>query len=467
MVRFHLLHTNDLHSHFERVASLYSKITEFRNQWSEQGDPYLLVDAGDHMDRARFETEGTDGQINRLLLEQFAYDAITLGNNELLTFDKDQLNNLYQAAPFTILGSNLIDTQRQEQPSWCRRWEIFKRQQVTIGCLGVTVPFDDYYEQMGWRLDSPLETVAHEVSLLRSKVDLIIVLSHLGLAFDRQLAMEVKGIDIIVGGHTHHLLPKGEQCGDTLIVAAGKFGQFLGQVTIELDDQMKVQSSSAKCIEVEHDLVEPTIHKMLTHATTNAEQQLSETVVNLCEPLLIDWYQESTFANLLADSLADWTGAGLALVNNGQLLESLPQGDVTRQDLHRVCPHPINPVLLTLKGQVIRQTIEQSLYPEFQQQEIRGYGFRGEKLGRIAVSGFVVHLDGQFVTRIEADGQCLVDDQEYLVATIDMFTFGVGYVDLAVGKVEKIFMPEVLRDLLYDHLSKKDARKRAEVLRFR
>ena len=48
-------------------------------------------------------------------------------------------------------------------------------------------------------------------------------------------------------------------------------------------------------------------------------------------------------------------------------------------------------------------------------------------------------------------------DQEYDIATIDMFTFGVGYPRLKNGKIVKIFMPEFLRDLLYNQLKKESA----------
>ena len=74
-----------------------------------------------------------------------------------------------------------------------------------------------------------------QVSRLRKEVDLVVLLSHLGLATDRRLAEEIPEIDIILGGHTHHLLEEPERVGQTWLAAAGKFGEHVGHVTITFD----------------------------------------------------------------------------------------------------------------------------------------------------------------------------------------------------------------------------------------
>ena len=67
-------------------------------------------------------------------------------------------------------------------------------------------------------------------------MDLIVVLSHLGLSEDRQLATTVAGIDVIVGGHSHNRMEHAEKVGKTLIVQAGAHGSDLGRLDLTIQD---------------------------------------------------------------------------------------------------------------------------------------------------------------------------------------------------------------------------------------
>lgn len=57
--RLTIFHTNDIHSHFEMMSPIAAQIELLKAEAGE--DPVLLVDIGDHMDRAAVETEGTMG----------------------------------------------------------------------------------------------------------------------------------------------------------------------------------------------------------------------------------------------------------------------------------------------------------------------------------------------------------------------------------------------------------------------
>src|SRR5205085_2533483 len=58
------------------------------------------------------------------------------------------------------------------------------------------------------KMEPPIETARRLVPELRKQADLVIAVTHIGVIEDRQLAAEVPGIDIIVGGHSHTLLPQ-------------------------------------------------------------------------------------------------------------------------------------------------------------------------------------------------------------------------------------------------------------------
>jgi len=142
---------------------------------------------------------------------------------------------------------------------------------------------------------------------------------------------------------------------------------------------------------------------------------------------------------------------------------------VTTGRLHAICPSPINPCRMTLAGRHIRQALEEALLAEWIERPIRGYGFRGERLGTLAVDGLRIlyNPDGPpfgKLREVTAGGEPLRDDRPYTVGTIDMFTFGIGYESLKLGTDIRLYLPEFIRDILAaalsDAASVSDARRR-------
>jgi len=77
-----------------------------------------------------------------------------------------------------------------------------------------------------------------EVLRNRDKVDAVLLLSHNGMDVDLKLAGRVRGIDVILGGHTHDAVPQpiavANAGGTTLVTNAGSNGKFLGVLDLEL-----------------------------------------------------------------------------------------------------------------------------------------------------------------------------------------------------------------------------------------
>ena len=107
-----------------------------------------------------------------------------------------------------------------------------------IGIIGNSFPYTPIANPRelteGWRFGIREESIQKYADELRQvhKVDAVILQSHDGLALDVALAKNLKGIDIIVSGHTHEALPKPIRVKNTWIVVAGSHGKYVGRIDL-------------------------------------------------------------------------------------------------------------------------------------------------------------------------------------------------------------------------------------------
>ncbi|WP_068497013.1 bifunctional metallophosphatase/5'-nucleotidase [Paenibacillus kribbensis] len=455
-----ILHTNDIHSHFGSMPSIAAMIDEQR---AALGDALLVLDIGDHMDRMAPETEGTLGRANVDVINLTGYDAITIGNNEGLTFTPDIIEQAYAGIHCPVVCGNMIESATGVRPSWMKESLILDKAGIKVGLLGVTAPFTEFYQLLGWNALDPFEVLGEQIAALRKQVDVLVVMSHLGLPSDEKLASQFPEIDVILGGHTHHVLEKPLRIGNTALCGAGKFGTLLGEVTLTRSSSHEpFRVTSGGVIPVDQTLLDENVTSVIALHRRQAERALESTVAVTDRELGIAYDQESPFGNLLAQSVSHFTGTAIALVNAGQLLGSLPQGDISKGMLHSLCPSPINACVMKLQGRDIRLALEQSLLPEFADKPMMGFGFRGKVLGTMCVEGLEIEYDPDRapydkVTHIRVAGGILEEQEEYTVGTLDMFTFRAGYEVLANGTDLRFMLPEFLRDLIEMELKRPGA----------
>ena len=121
MEEIRIVHTNDLHSHFENWPMIRRYLE--RAQKDESVNQTLAFDLGDFMDRSHPLTDATDGAINIELLNKIKYDAVTIGNNEGIGNQHDVLEHLFDHAKFDFVLGNLFEPAGQG-PSFCKTYKI-------------------------------------------------------------------------------------------------------------------------------------------------------------------------------------------------------------------------------------------------------------------------------------------------------------------------------------------------------
>lgn len=439
----HIYHTNDLHSHFSNWPRIKAFLAERKKWHEEEGDVCLILDIGDHVDRSHPYTEGTSGKGNIQLLNDAKYDAVTIGNNEGITLSKEELTELYVQANFPVVLSNVFDLQGQ-RPTWAKPFHIIQTAGgKRIGLVGATAEFTPFYRKLGWQITDAKTSIMEAVEQIKEVTDLIICLSHLGIKEDELLAAQCPDIHIILGAHTHHVFHQGKWQGDTLLGAAGKFGMFVGHITVE----QPFEKSSAHLIDVSQlREINGSFDEMLVE---KGKQQMNQLIFESEQTLKAEWFKDSELGTLFGQALIEFAEADCALFNAGIFMENMPQGAMTRYDFHKMLPHPINPCLVELSGAELKEIYMESLNSEWPQLELKGMGFRGVVFGKMIQLNMEIN-DHRFYI----NGEMAVSDRMYRLITLDMLTFGYFFPSLKRAN-KTYFMPEFLRDVFSHYFRSK------------
>ena len=146
----------------------------------------------------------------------------------------DVLREQMSVAQFSVLSANTLDPETEEV--FAQEYAIVERANRRIALIGVTDPSMLTKVTEG-RIPviEPVGRVYDLVSQLEGDVDVIIVLSHLGIVFDINMGQVVPDVDLIVSGLDMEVMePPLEQNG-IVIVSAGGRGEFVGRIDLEFD----------------------------------------------------------------------------------------------------------------------------------------------------------------------------------------------------------------------------------------
>jgi len=219
-VPIHFLHTNDLHGTLRRSH------VEFLR--SHRTPNTLHLDSGDFIKAGNLAIPLKPDPAWALLAEA-GCDFGTLGNRESHPLEAGQSAKL-AGASHRLLVANMRTKKGDLVFEECAITQVGG---VRVGIFGVMVPM--VTEKMStaalsaYLWNQPIATAKRVASELRLQVDLLVAITHIGVAQDRKLAAEVPGIDLIFGGHSHTVLKTPEVVGKTAILQGGSHGKFIGE----------------------------------------------------------------------------------------------------------------------------------------------------------------------------------------------------------------------------------------------
>lgn len=448
-----LFHTNDLHSHFENWPKIRRLVKSKRSLYQKEGKTVVTIDLGDFSDRCHPLTEATDGRANVAIMNTLAYDLVTIGNNEGIGNSKKQLEHLYDQATFEVVLANLEDPKTQTLPDFCQAYKIMTTKEGTkLGFIGLTAPFPLTYNPNGWTIKQVEAVLPQLITEVAPQCDVLILLSHLGIDTDFMIAANYPEIQVILGSHTHHLFKDGEKINHVQLAAAGKYGQYIGEVHLFVDADTKQVTSYAKTIETASLEEQATDAKEIAGYLTEGHRLLqAKQIAQIPETLSTDLRQPHAFITVALKALKEAGQTEAAVLNNGLFLADLPEGIINADQLHEALPHPMHLIKVTLKGSDMSRLIrEMEKSRQFLRKfPIRGMGFRGKIFGELCYDGIRFERNSQTVFW---QGKPIQPEQKYTLTTVDHFQFVPFFPTIElVGEVEFLF-PDVLRTVVANYL---------------
>jgi 5'-nucleotidase / UDP-sugar diphosphatase len=392
-----ILHTNDLHSRimgfapesdyspltlnddktaggFARIASIFKSVKE-----TEPGTT-LVVDAGDFMMGTLFPSLEKKYGFQLRLMKEMGYDIVGIGNHEY-EYGPEWLASVVEMSartgdiPAILIGNAKFDSkdkrddglENEVSENLISRKMIITRDGMKIGFFSILgkdavsvapkaapVTFENQF--------SFAKKMVRE--LKSEKCNIIICISHSGVTREKngewggedvEIARSVKGIDLIISGHTHTKLVQPIMVNGIPIVQTGEFGQFVGCLSlsysssklkvigyklIPVDDGVMGDEKINRLVEAEKDKFNTEILKPVGLDYT---QPVGQTDFRMEGNDMSD-YVNSNLGPFIADAIHFYVnkhnskGTDISMVAAGLIFDKMVPGIQAVPDIFRVMP---------------------------------------------------------------------------------------------------------------------------------
>lgn len=343
-------------------------------------------------------------------MNEFDYDAMTLGNHDL-DFGLDNLSRALTLANFPILAANVVDN--PGEPVTGKGWMILGRGGLRIGVIGIVT---GRLDQLVSRATSsriqvlPPGVVSDSLArLLDPRTDLLVVLSHCGLEADRYLARRLGPVvDIIIGGHSHDRMETPEQHNGVLIVQAGTKLRYLGRLDVTVREDRVVDHEN-RLILLDDTAVAPAARGTLGLLADSLDAVLDAAYGDTVGEVLADmgraYHRESALGNWVADALRWSADCDVAFINSGTLRADLTPGPLTVRAIREVVPFANSVVMFHCTGNelqaILRHNAEAAIAESHGILQVSGCSCRARVIGddtivEIMVAGMPLQLDSAY-----------------------------------------------------------------------
>jgi 5'-nucleotidase len=401
-----ILHTNDNHSNVDiddatgvpgGILQRKAIIDSVRN--AEKN--VILVDAGDVVQGTLYFSK-FKGEVEYPLMEMMGYDVRILGNHE---FDNgiEDLAKYYKSLKGKAISANYDFTGTLLDDVFTP-YLIKEVDGKRIGFLGLNVDpasLIDESKMGGIKFNDIIKAANETAAILKNKkkCDLVVAVTHIGYTTkqgkttDPDVARASKDIDIIIGGHSHTVVPSDNNpktpCyvnnaagRPVLITQTGKYGPYIGYINIDLDQVKRGKTDATK---FDYQLIPVTDRFPQEKLDAEMIRFIApyKVVVDSINGQVIGYAPHKMLSDDPIGEYANWTGdfarnatqlaldsinavapgsapskVDLGIMNIGGVRLDMPQGNVTKGRILSTYPFANKLVLLSLSGKDLIATMQ-------------------------------------------------------------------------------------------------------------
>ena len=382
-----ILHSNDLHAHLDPTSISkkpyggYARQATLIKRFRASDPNVLLLNAGDVFQGTMYFNV-YEGLADLAFMNQVGYQAMALGNHE---FDRGPsvLSAFVKRAAFPVLSSNLDFTKEPALNGLVQPYAVVHSGDLDFGIVGATTPDVLNISSPGPNITTKdlYKSVQDSVDALNAKgIKKVIVLTHIGYAEDRDLAHHLKGVSLIVGGHSHTPLgtpalpgwpasrgeyptnEKDSEGKDVYIVQAWEWGKVFGRIQVHYDANGRVDKVlSATPIPVDESIPEdPSVASLMAAVQKPIAAEMSREI-GYAPEAITNMGPVAAMGDVLADSMfekAKKYGAVAAFVNSGGVRGGFEAGKITFGMATSVQPFRNTLVVLDVTGDELMKSLE-------------------------------------------------------------------------------------------------------------
>lgn len=376
-----ILQINDTHGYFElhkelywagkkekyHMAGGYARIANiFRDIKEEKHEKVVCLDNGDTI-HGTFPAVNSRGHSLVPILNELNLDAMTA--HWEFAYGPQNFKDLIKKLKFPVLAINCYE--KNSNKLFFSPFHLKEIDNLRIGIIGIAATIVDKtmpkHFSEGIFLTLGKKELPFYINELREneKVDLIIVLSHLGYPQELQLSKEVDGIDVLLSGHTHNRIYEPAIVNNTIIIQSGCHGSFVGRLDLEVKNG-RVHKFQHKLIDVNESIkpdlkVQSIIDRTLDKNLEMLNMVVGETKTNLHRYLVM----ETTMDNLLLDAIKEVSGEKIAFSNGWRYGAPIEAGPILKNDLWNIIPTNPKISICKITGKELWVMMEENLERTF------------------------------------------------------------------------------------------------------
>jgi len=434
-----IFYINDIHGRIGNMARIYTakQMYDASNQKNDNVDKFVLS-AGDI-------SAGADLNIVKVAntyMNGMGVEATSDGNHEY-DANPPELASAKQNAKFKSLGFNLNIPQGNPLENIIEKSYVAEKNGHKYAIIGLAPPDlherirdNDSRKQIGIDdFQTTVKEVQEQIDEYKKQgINKVILLSHCGLAKDKELASQIDGIDIIIGGHTHDLIKDIEEGKNlvysksnepVIITQAGKDGEYFGNLKVTFDDEKGTIIKAQNNVTPTNIFKRNRVMKGVFDQILGKPEILGE-IKSAKGPLKNRLLEPNPDTFFIMDAVRKELDVDIAIINSGNIRGFFEPGTVDSRQVFEVVPLKNNMVILKLTEKELVGAIKNGA---------KSFIDTGNKPGIVIPSGlkYTVSRQGEVkaVSFVDKDGNETPIDvnnpsttKKYTVATDDFFASG-------------------------------------------